>query len=360
MEEQVDKAQPINPTFNEPLASQTTLVGQGNREPTMGQSPTRARQHSNQQMIPTEGVVDEPEESQEHIGSTNMAEPQPPIPPTTPITYQGKRKRGQKAEVPTHDAPYRNTRTRSGSVRPPPSAVPRPVKRGRKKKAIEDERNEESANQDGAELALIPETSAEEAEQLLMAETNGEGSRTPNSHPHRERAWSALRILQTMRMEAAGQSHQLPSSPSGNQQRLTRNDVPEEVEEQGRGRRTDLNTPSGRSPQRLQWSATRILQSYPRASEVEEVEEKPLLHKRTLETDDEQIDRELRQTKSEYDMDPAELLREFNESKPHLSSTPVGSVERDADSMSVESFPKQEEYVPPLTTRAARYTRRQG
>lgn len=360
MEEQVDKSRPINHTPNEPLASQTTLVGPGNHEATMEQSPFRARrQHSNQQMFPTEGaVLNEPEE---HIPSMNIAEPQLPIPPATPITYQGKRKRGQNTQVPTDDAPYRNTRTRSGSMGVPPLVVPprlpRPVRKGRKKKAIEAEQNEESANQGRAE---VPETSAEEAEQLLMVETNGEGSRTPNSYPQQERAWSAIRILQTMRMEAEGRR----SSPlSNDEQRLRRNDVSEEAEGQGHGGGTDLNTPGGRSPQRLQWSATRILQSYTRGSEVEGVEEKPLLRRRTLETDDEQIDRELRQTKSEYDdLDPAELLREFNESKPHLSPTPVGS----ASGLSVESFPKQseekgkqEEYVPPTITRAARYARRQ-
>ena len=362
MEEQVDKAQPINQTPNEPPASQTTLIGQGNHEVTMGQSPVRARRlHSNQQMIPTEegAVHNEPEESREQIGSMEMVEPQLPIPPTTPITtYQGKRKRGQKTQVPTDDAPYRNTRTRSGSVAHPPSAVPRPVRRGRKKKAIEASA-EESANQGRAEPAVVPETSAEEAEQLLMAETNGEGSGTPNSNGQQERAWSAMQILQTLRMKAEGRSPRHPSSPSNSQRS---NDVSDEAEGQGR---TDLTTPSGRSPQRLQWSATRLSQSYPRESEVEE---KPLVRRRTMETDDEQIDRKLRQTKPEYDdLDPAKLLREFNESKPHVSPTPMGSEGSQTQRPSLLPVVKQDEekrkpeedYVPPTITRAARYARRQ-
>ena len=442
-EEPIDKTQPINP-------SQITLVGQGVNEPSAGESPIGARQHRDQQMIPTEGaLINEPEESQEHIGSTSNAQPQLPIPPVTPTTYQGKRKRGQKAQVPRRDAPYRNTRARSGSVgQPVATDSTRPVRRGPNKKAIEATQNEELTDQGRPESALIPETIAEEAdvEQLLIAESNGEGLRTPSSHPQQQLSWSATQILQTLGMveDAEGQTHRRPTSsspshlktndvseeaegqgyptpsrrspqqlqwsamkilqtleeaehpnsPGSSQQHLT-TDVSEEAEGQGYRGRTDLNTPGGRSPQRLQWSATQLLQSLNMEDEVEKVEEKPLP---TLETDDEQIDRKLsgpqsRQTKVEYnDPDPLKILKEFNDRTPsnlYLSPTPMGSpssraqrpsllpvAERDADGDARrealaqgtrarvtkkrgEEKRKQEEYVPPPNTRAARFARRQ-
>ncbi|KAF8350499.1 hypothetical protein F5887DRAFT_913513 [Amanita rubescens] len=364
-EEQIDNTQHVSRMLNEPAPSQATLVGNelGVRWP-----PNRARKPRDQQVVPTEGpVANEREES---------VEPEPPIPPVASTSSQGKRKRGEKVQVPTDNAPYRNTRSISDSMRRPTAksmAIPRPAKKGRKKKPMEATQNEESTAEEDQGLPevppLVPGTTTEEGdvEQLLMSESNVEGPRTP------------------------GEEAEIREEDPSKRRRLFIASSSEEEEEE-----EDHQAPSGRSPLgEVQLSTTRHSQAQSLDSEVEQVEE--TLRGQSLDTDDEQIDRELsrpqsRRTGSEYDeMDPLELIKEFNEStelQPGVSPSPVASPNtRDRwlsspagdeqwRESSVESFPKQgtrasaikkqveekrkmEEYVPPPTSRAARYTLRQ-
>ena len=378
-EEQIDNVR------HEPEPSQATLVG---NELGVRRHPirvSRARKPSNQQVVPTE----------EREESTNIAEPEPPIPPVASIPSQGKRKRGQKAQIPTDNTPYRNTRSMSDTVKRLTAtslANPRPAKRGRKKKPVEATQDEEPTVEEPQGLpAPVPETiTTDEAdvEQLLMSEPNVEGPHTPSEdakdHSKRRRLFRVSSSEEEE--EAEEEDHQTSSSRSPLEISLSTPRSPLKVQLS--------STP--RSPLEVQLSSTPRLQAQSLDSEVERVEE--TLREQSLDTDDEQIDRELSRprTVSGYDdVDPMELLKEFNDSTasdlPAASPSPATSSnqwlsllagdEQDAGSdpwreSSVESFPKQgtrasaikkqveekrkmEEYVPPPTSRAARYARRQ-